>query len=230
MSRLVTLQELMDRSRQYADMQNNNFISDSELTLYIRNACTKYWNLMNQFCQDYNMITSPTQVFVANVKEYTLPTDFLHMRGVDLALSAAPSPNDIWINVKPFQFSERNRFQGYPYFTGWGIATYLRYKIKNNVIMFDPYPQGYGSFRIHYTPVMPDLVATTDTIDGVNGFEDYIALKAAERMLAKEESDVSWIIKETQEFEAQIRQAANDRNRDRSDRVQDINADISGWY
>ena len=49
-------------------------------------------------------------------------------------------------------------------------------------------------------------------------------------MLAKEESDVSWIIKETQEFEAQIRQAANDRNRDRSDRVQDINADISGWY
>jgi hypothetical protein len=74
------------------------------------------------------------------------------------------------------------------------------------------------------------LVATTDTIDGVNGFEDYIALKTAERMLAKEESDVSWIIKETQEFEAQIRQAANDRNRDRSDRVQDINADISGWY
>ena len=230
MSRTVTLQELMDRSRQYADMQNSNFISDAELKLYIKNACTKYWNLINQLGQDYNMVTSPVTQFVANTKDYALPTDFLHMRGVDLAVSNTPQPNDIWINVRPYQFSERNRFQGYPYFTGWGISTYLRYRIKNNVISFDPYPQGYGSFRLHYTPVMPDLVNVTDTIDGVNGFEDYIALKTAERMLAKEESDVSWIMKETAEFEAMLKRAADDRNRDRSDRVSDINADINIWW
>ena len=77
---------------------------------------------------------------------------------------------------------------------------------------------------------MPDLVSVTDTIDGVNGFEDYIALKTAERMLAKEESDVSWIMKETAEFEAMLKRAADDRNRDRSDRVSDINADINIWW
>lgn len=228
--RTVTLQELMDRARQYADMQNNNFITDPELKLYIKNACTKYWNLINQLGQDYNLITSPTTLFESNVKDYALPTDFLHVRGVDLAVSSSPQPNDIWLNVKPFQFAERNRFQGYPYFSGFGISTYLRYRIKNNFISFDPYPQGYGSFRIHYTPVMPDLTQPTDTIDGVNGFEDYIALKTAERMLAKEESDVSWVLKEINEFEVMIKQSADDRNRDRSDRVQDINADINLWW
>lgn len=228
--RTVTLQELMDRARQYADMQNNNFITDPELKLYIKNACTKYWNLINQLGQDYNLITSPTTLFESNVKDYALPTDFLHVRGVDLAVSSSPQPNDIWLNVKPFQFAERNRFQGYPYFSGFGISTYLRYRIKNNFISFDPYPQGYGSFRIHYTPVMPDLLQPTDTIDGINGFEDYIALKAAERMLAKEESDVSWVLKEINEFEVMIKQSADDRNRDRSDRVQDINADINLWW
>lgn len=228
--RTVTLQELMDRARQYADMQNNNFITEPELKLYIKNACTKYWNLINQLGQDYNLITSPTTLFESNVKDYALPSDFLHVRGVDLAVSSSPQPNDIWLNVKPFQFAERNRFQGYPYFSGFGISTYLRYRIKNNFISFDPYPQGYGSFRIHYTPVMPDLLQPTDTIDGINGFEDYIALKAAERMLAKEESDVSWVLKKINEFEVMIKQAADDRNRDRSDRVQDVNADINLWW
>lgn len=228
--RTVTLQELMDRARQYADMQNNNFITEPELKLYIKNACTKYWNLINQLGQDYNLITSPTTLFESNVKDYALPSDFLHVRGVDLAVSSSPQPNDIWLNVKPFQFAERNRFQGYPYFSGFGISTYLRYRIKNNFISFDPYPQGYGSFRIHYTPVMPDLLQPTDTIDGINGFEDYIVLKAAERMLAKEESDVSWVLKEINEFEVMIKQAADDRNRDRSDRVQDVNADINLWW
>ena len=48
-------------------------------------------------------------------------------------------------------------------------------------------------------------------------------------MLAKEESDTSWIEREIADFEAKLKRDADRRNRDRGDRVSDVNT-LDEWY
>jgi len=227
--RTVTLQQIMDSARQYADMQNSNFIQDSELIKYINNAALKYWNLINELEQDYNY---KEYIFTLqnSTTDYPLPADFLYLRGVDINLNGISTnpATDNWSSIDRFMLSERNTYRGY------GIVRYtgrnfLKYDIIGQQIRFIPIPTGSQSCRLIYTPVVPDLVATTDTIDGINGFEDYIAMKAAERMLAKEESDTTWIENEIMEFEAKLKRDTDRRNRDRGDRVSDINT-LNEWY
>lgn len=219
--RTVTLQELITSAQRYADMENSSFLTQAEWISYINNAATKYWNLINSRTQDYNL----KELFfpmVFNQQDYDLPADFLYVRGVDCNVSAnATNANNNWIAVERYVFAERNINQSYvSNFYGY---FYLRYRIQGNVLRFEPNPQGYQTVRLSYIPVMPNLIDVTDTIDGINGFDDYIAMIAAARAKAKEESDVTWLMGEIALFEQQVKAAADDRNRDEADRVQDVN-------
>lgn len=227
--RTVTLDKLMYSARAYADMQGSQFITDPELITYINNAATKYWDLINELDQDYNY---KSYIFTLNNNQisYPLPSDFLYIRGVDINASgiSVNASTDNWTSIDRYMLSERNQYRGY------GVVRYatrsiLKYNITGQNIEFIPIPTGNQSCRLLYTPVVPDLAVLTDTIDGINGFDDYIAMKAAQRMLAKEESDVSWITMEIMDFEKKVKRDADRRNRDRGDRVSDVTT-LDGWY
>lgn len=166
---MTTLLQLRDRCKQESDNVNSSFITDAEWTTYINASYQELYGLITTaFGNDYFTQTPAggyTLVTTGTTQFYALPADFFKMLGVDVQISAP----DFWVTLKPFNMSERNRL---------GIA--------NTQI-----PAAGQTIRLLYVPRMTALVADVDSMDGVNGWEEYIVIDAAMKALAKEESDVS---------------------------------------
>jgi hypothetical protein len=162
--RTVTLSDLMSRARLYADMTNSGFIKDPELIVYINNAARKYYNLINNVDQNYYIKKYLIPV-VINQIEYDLPTDFLYCKGVELSRSTTiyGDGRDRWDSLDTFSLSERNNYT----YTGYSssfLTWNVRYCITGNTLMLTPNTSNIPSrtMRLLYTPVLPDLAATTD--------------------------------------------------------------------
>jgi hypothetical protein len=62
------------------------------------------------------------------------------------------------------------------------------YRVVGVTIEFNPVPT-YGTYTVKYVPVVDDLVADSDTLDGVLGWEEYIVVAVSIDVLMKEEGD-----------------------------------------
>jgi hypothetical protein len=65
-------------------------------------------------------------------------------------------------------------------------------------------------------------------LEGYANFDDYISLLVAERMKAKEESDVSYIRMKLNEVKSGLITALSDRNRDKTSKV--VATRSRNWY
>lgn len=61
------------------------------------------------------------------------------------------------------------------------------YRIVGSSITFDPLPES-GTYEVRYVPVPGTLSADGDTVDGVLGWEEYLVLYVAAKLLQKEGS------------------------------------------
>ena len=73
-----------------------------------------------------------------------------------------------------------------------------------------------------YTPVLARMTSDSDTFDGVNGWEEWIVLDAAIKALNKEESDVSVLMAQRGDVEAEITSMAGDRDGAWPSRIVDV--------
>ena len=80
------------------------------------------------------------------------------------------------------------------------------------------------------------LVQDNQIVDGVSGWEEYIIVDAARKILLKEESDTSFLLAEKQALLTRIESAAENRNASDPERVSDSRMrnfawsdDGSGW-
>lgn len=73
-----------------------------------------------------------------------------------------------------------------------------------------------------YTPVLARLVNGSDTFDGVNGWEEWVILDACIKALNKEESDVSVLMAQRQDIEAEITTMAGNRENAWPSRIVDV--------
>lgn len=181
----VTLASIKAQARQRSDQENSKFVSDSELTGYI-NASIKelYDTLIN--AGEFYFVSTQNINLVANQQEYDLPADFYKLLGVDLVVDQQGNG----VTLKPFQFEQRNSYLFTPTWNVVGLS-YLRYLIQGNKLRFVPVPSGSTQVKVWYAPAFANLSADTDTFDGINGFEEYVIIDVALKMMAKEESDVS---------------------------------------
>lgn len=164
----TTLLQLRDRAKQESDNVGSGFITDPEWNTYIQASYQELYGLIVQaFGNDYFVQTPATgYTFVTTglTQFFALPADFFKLLGVDLQITT-----DCWVSLRPFPFQERNM----------GGVTNIQT------------PMGGQTLRVLYVPLptLPTLDAST--IDGVNGWEEYIVIDAAMKAMAKEESDVS---------------------------------------
>src|ERR1022692_430127 len=106
MSRLVALSDLRLQSRQRADKVNSGFILDSELNSYINASATELYDLLTSaygndyFFKEYDFNTNGSDI------DYSLPSDFYKMIGLDLYLNASR-----FITLKPYMWNERGMYQ-----------------------------------------------------------------------------------------------------------------------
>lgn len=200
-------------------MVDNEFVTDSELNSYINFAIADLHDLLvESYSNDY-FIESQTSTTVSGVADYALPSDFYKLRGVDIKLLG----ND-FINVRPFNFNERNRFQDFGSWTLLGLSN-IRYRLMGSNIKFSPIPDSAIEYRLWYIPKATKLVSDSDTLDDINQYSDFVVITAALKMLNKEESDISALAGERQRIIERIQHAAQNRDAAQPESISDIFAE-----
>lgn len=216
MPRTRTLAELRSDSRQLADQENSTFISDAELNRYVNQSMAELWQLLVSADQD-RYLSETDIVTTTGTERYTLPADFLAVRFVRRMQSLSP-PNEWGILIREFPLQEVDR-HSWPWYGGTnGAYTNVRYRVisqgvdgADTRIWFRPDPGNY-TYRVYYVSSPPELVNDADEFDGVAGWEEWVALDAAIKMMQKEESDPSILMAQRQRVEDRIKVSAGSRD------------------
>ena len=133
--------------------------------------------------------------------------DFYKLRGVDVQYSGTQ-----YLPLKPFIWKDRNAYTNAYATFGQFPGTYLRYRLQGQNLIFTPTPTTVNVIRFNYTPAPQLLVNSTDVIDGVDGWEQYVINFAAMQCLINEESDISQIAAQQAQIEARITKMAENRD------------------
>lgn len=236
----MTLGQLRLLARQKADRVNSNFVTDTEWNVYINQSYFELYDILVQKYGNEYFVAQPAQFVTqgaspsSGAQFYPLPdgvTSFLDVHGnsfipkaiykllgVDLGIG---TNNNAWITLKKFQFISRNRYV-YPQLTTnlLGVAG-LRYRLVGNQIEFIPQPANGQYIQLWYIPRMTTLLQDSDIADGVSGWTEYIAVDAAIKALAKEESDVTALMVQKQALLDRIEAAAENRDAGEPETISD---------
>jgi hypothetical protein len=196
MANLVSLADLQSRALDYADMTGSGFPDTNRLTDYINSSASQLYDLLVNSFSDYFLKTHSFSVSSGS-EDYDLPSDFYKMKKVFWVSGNRRYP------VKAFQLSELD---------GLNIGPLIS-----------------GTCELWYVPEMSLLDSSDPTKDTIGetippvvpGWEDFIALGAAIRLLTREESDPSALIMERSALESRIIALAEPRDSDEPTRIQD---------
>lgn len=194
----VTVGSIIDQAKELADMVNSEFITDASW-LSMANASIQnlYDKLIEAYGSDYYVSTPPPYdiTTIAGDEQYLLPDAFYKLLGVDWFPYTSPPDGVQGVTLKPFAFADRNKFgtPGVSSIPSLGAGGEIRYRLRGNRIWFVPTPPGGGTMRVWYAPTFTPLTATSQTFDGINGWEAWAVFHMAKKALTKEESDTSGV-------------------------------------
>ena len=232
----ITESKLVERVRQRADMESNDFVSDLEVQTYINAGISELHDILIQtYGQDY-YVSSKTFNTVAGTDTYPIYSstsgpnisNFYKLRGVDAKVNGSD-----YFTLRPFNFNERNIYKNWGSWSLLGI-TNVRYRLVGSNIIFTPKPDGATAVKIWYIPTAAQFSSSTDTStkwNDINGYAEYVITFAAIRMMQKEESDVSVLLNQKAELTKRITDAAANRDADNPLTVTDVYmANNRFWY
>ncbi len=197
MARTFTVAEIESRARNISDMTDTDFVTSAEAITYIDSEYTDLYDLLTEKFESYNVSTTPHSItLVTGTTLYDLPTDFYKAAGVEKSLGGGK-----YRSLLPFNFQERNDLQ----------SRDERYALVGDKMMFKD-SNLTGTVRLWYIPVPDKLTLTTDIVEGVSGWEEYIVLGVAIRMLDKQEGDSRAFVRRRKEIKERIENAAQNRN------------------
>ena len=249
----VTYQELLTRAREEANMEGEDtFMPDARVLKMVGEACAKAYDLViNCWGQDYYRRTAELNV-TSGQYLYPLPADFykllvLHancsaVMGTPSSVWAPPSSPSLgvtgWMQLESFMPSEltallgaRSATPGMAYYRLAGNPEDLDTPVGQQIEL-RPTPNAVWTLRMDYIPVYrqtPDDDATLAVFDGINGWDDWVSLHVARKLLRKEESSVSDIDAEIAEARARIQDSAPTRDAGRSERWTDVQGSGYGY-
>lgn len=215
----VTLAQLRIRARSRANMENSDFVSDTELNQFINDSLAELDDLLiASFGNDYRVSTTSPTTTVSGTSSYALPSDFYKLLGVD-----ARTSGDVWHALRPFNFNERNR-------DAESIDLHAtRYRLSGSNIIFTPDPNVF-SYRLWYVPVFTPLALDVSTYSDTNGFVEYAVVDAAIKCMEKEESDTTDLKSDKSALKRRIEEMAQNRDAGQPSSVSDIYAEDSYWH
>jgi hypothetical protein len=228
--RTVTLLQLRTRSQQRADLENATlFIPPSEWNDMVNESYAEYYDIVraafgsNYYRKSANITTSAT------VASYDLPADFLTLISVDVTLG-----QNIFLTARPFMEPERNIYKFFP--MGWFFGQPIYYQLQGVVagkeqVLFIPTPQGGFTVTVNYVPTPTLLVGDTDTLNGVNGWDEFVTLRTAIKALVKDgDTETIMTLKsDLAECRARIEALAPQRD-NQGERVVDVTSYRDEWF
>ena len=193
MANQVTLATLKARALDCADMTNSGFPVADRLVDYINSSASGIWDILVDSYEDYFLSQHNISLTPA-AEGYALPDDFY--KCLKVFYQAASNRR---FQIKKFSLNEIN-------------AALIR-------------PFSSGTVELWYVPQMDLLVHDADTIGSkippmVRGWEDAIALDAAIKLLIREESDPSALMREKDILLGRIVEMADPRDDGEADQIQ----------
>ena len=152
MTDYVALNDLRNRTRQRADQENSQFITDTELDGYINNSYSELYDIIVSRYDDDYFLTSYSLTVTSGTASYDLPSDFYKARGVDLIVSTNESTP-----VQRYVFADRTRDSLVRY------ARDVKYRIQGNKIYFAPAPES-NTATLWYIPKPRKLQSVTPSV------------------------------------------------------------------
>jgi hypothetical protein len=234
MAAVESLGSLRLQAQQRADRVGSEFVTLPEWNLYINKAAQELYDLLVTAYEDYYLAPPYTFQTDGINNTYELPngvlvgTDsvqtkqFYKLMGVDCGLA---NNNNARVTVHKYDFIERNRFV-YPNITSTFLGVFnMRYRVMGNKLMFIPTPSAGQYITMWYIPRLPTLLQDTDTLDGINGWSEYVVVRAAIMALMKEEQDVSALAQELIFIKQRIEETAVNRDAGQPDTI----SNTRGW-
>jgi hypothetical protein len=224
---MITLADLKQQSRYRANMENSQFVTDSELTTYINASIAELQDLLISTYGTQYFTINATFSTVAQQKDYSLDTvapNMYKLEGVDAKINSSD-----FFTLRPFNFNERNRNDS---FSSWGLLTgpTIRYRLVGSNLSFSPAPDGAYQIKVWYVPFAPKLAADSDTLNDYNQYSEYVIVDAAIKMMQKEESDVQVLAMQKAALIKRIVEMAQNRDAGQPESVSDIYAENNDYY
>ena len=194
MASAAKLSDLRARALDYADMTGSNFPVEARVNDYINSAASEMYDILVNAYEDYFLDTEPITL-VAGTENYALPSDFYKAKRV-------------------YYTTGGRRFSIHPF----NLETLDGAKTS---------PLTSGTAELWYVPEMSLMTSDSDTISSIippmiKGWPDYIALSAAIRLLIREESDPSALVREKAMMHERLVSMAEPRDAGIPDSIQDI--------
>lgn len=181
----MTLSQGITEVRRRTDTENNDVVTDTEITSYLNLSQNELYGLLIQtYGSDYALSTSSLS-YSGSVTNVNLPSDFWKLRGVDLLTNGNPQ----YITLKPFNLNERNLMPTSSANIGNPWFSVLRYRLSGNTLWIEPMPPAC-TIRIWYAPKLTALSADADEMISYNGWEEYTIVDACIKVMQKQDLDV----------------------------------------
>jgi hypothetical protein len=220
-------------AQQRTDRVNSDNISDQEWNSMISQSYKELYDILIQkFGDDYFIalpkiyVTTGQVDPVTQIQTFPLPDDFYKLQRVEVALNFS-DPNS-WITLRQFNTIQANLWNYPNVYTFYGI-TNLRYRLWGNNLQIVPIASAGQYIRIWYSPRPNQLINSTDTLDGISGYEEYIVADVCIKALTKTEEDPIIFMNQKAALMKRIEEAAENRNIGEPQTVSDSRTRNFAW-
>jgi hypothetical protein len=173
-------------------MENNQFVTDVELTSYINNSLSELDDLLISRYEDYKLSTASGVITIAQdgYNKFALPADFLKLRGCDRQVDGDAHH---FMTMQRFGLQERNK-NAYPVLRAAYGSYSLLYRVEGRNIVVVPADNSAATYRVWYVPQYILLVAPSDTLQpymDTQAWCEYAIVDVSIKVLAKQNLDPS---------------------------------------
>lgn len=209
-----TESDLRTRARRRADMENSSFVSDAEIQDYLNSSISELHDFMVKSYEDY-FVSEQTYNAPIATGGANLPDDFYKALGVDY------NSGGITSTLRAYSFTERNIYNT-PYAVIDRLAEPM-YKVEGSKIKLIPTNSQSGTITLYYVPLPTQFSSTVTEIETIiPGYEEYVVVATAIRMLMKEESDTRQLELEKNQLASRIIRALSPRDTSGSFAIRDV--------
>jgi len=218
MARLVTLGDIKTRARRAADMVGSLFVSEDELNDWVNADYAELYDfLLRNTSEEWGVEPTPASIsVVANTQSYSLPSNILKIRALDRYVDGE------WVALERVSFDARNSD---PMPNGT-VSDWYGYRQMGSYLFLLPTPQSSATLRLWYVPAFGEVTEDADVLDGIDGWEEFVVVSVAARMLQKEESDASAMLRRKEELKQRIAICSDERDIAGCEVVRDVRG---GW-
>lgn len=228
---MTALSDLLTLIRQRSNMENNQYVTDAELTTYINNSLAELDDILVSRYEDYNwssfLATLPSDG-VSNT--ITLPSTVYKVRGLDYQNQGQGGPP--WYTLYQFMNNERNRWNNsLANITAPYGKMRLSFRVAAQTIIIQPQAQAGGTYQVWFTPKYVPLVNPTDTVAtymDTQAWIEYAVVDCCIKICNKQNLDPSAFMQEKQALRERVVNVAKNRSSAGPKRVANVRFDGDG--